>query len=512
MVDDELESYVIPPGTVIAGRYIVVRLMGQGSSKQVYLADDKLAGYPVALALLNPARSDDPLLVARFIREARLSSVLSNPYVVRVLDVGKLADGTRFLACEAVLGRGLDAAIAEGRVSPGWAAIWTMQVLAGLSEAHRHGVLHRDVKPQNVLLAQTPHGEIARLTDFGLAKAVRSAQLMEGAAAFQTAHNVVVGTPAYMSPEQWHALPLDGRTDVYSTGVMLYELLTGRPPFERRYVHAMLLAHTSEPPPPFSPRLPGIARALEPVVQRALAKGPDERFTSADEMRLAIESVTGYSLQDEGLEPPVLHSRYARADLHASIWPEPVRVIATPFAVIGRSDSVHVKVRLLPETDESRRLLKTVSRMHARIEWRGGRALISDLGSQWGTHVRGLRVGSDPVEISNGDEIAVGSLVRFRFDEVPAPEGELPPWARLVRTDEFGGGQAFVWVLTEAPISAEPDAAIPLPPSAREGNPRAIKPTESGFALGPPGSQFNLPMRDGQTLRFGNVVIRVSAA
>ena len=151
-------------GTVVAGRYAIVRPLGRGATKQVYLADDRLFDSQVALALLIQEDGGDPTLAARFSREGRAASVLRSPFVVRVYDVGKLSDGTRYLATEAVIGRGLDAALADGAVAPEKAARWTIHVLAALTEAHSRGVLHRDVKPENVLLAPTPNGEIAWLS------------------------------------------------------------------------------------------------------------------------------------------------------------------------------------------------------------------------------------------------------------------------------------------------------------------------------------------------------------
>ena len=215
---------------MVAGRYAIVRPLGRGATKQVFLADDRLAGGQVALALLVADDGIDPTMAARFSREGKAASVLRSRYTVQVFDSGKLADGTRYLASEAVIGRGLDEALGRGAVAPALAARWTAQVLVALSEAHARGIFHRDVKPENVLLAPSGAGEVAKLTDCGLAKVLDSA--LEGAMQLRTAQNVVLGTPEYMAPEQWQGGVVDARTDVYATGVMLYELLVGRPPFE----------------------------------------------------------------------------------------------------------------------------------------------------------------------------------------------------------------------------------------------------------------------------------------
>jgi serine/threonine protein kinase len=275
-------------GTVIAGRYAVVRLLGTGSTKQVYLADDRLAATPVALAVLVPTSgARDPTLAARFSREGRAASVLRSPFTVRVFDVGKLGDGTRYLVTEAVLGRGLDAALAGGPVPAVQAARWALHVLAALAEAHGRGIIHRDVKPENVLLAPFPGGEVAKLTDFGLAKLLDGS--LEGSFQLRTAQNILLGTPQYMPPEQWHGHALDGRTDLYAVGVMLYEMLVGRVPFDGRTVAEVCTGHLTSEVPAFPAAVPAAMRALEPVVRCALEKRTTDRFPSADAMREAVE-------------------------------------------------------------------------------------------------------------------------------------------------------------------------------------------------------------------------------
>ncbi|MEZ4394650.1 MAG: serine/threonine-protein kinase, partial [Polyangiales bacterium] len=166
MTDEALD-----PGTLVVGRYQVVRSLGEGSVKRVFLAYDRLAQRQVALCLLRGEFGPDTHIGARFSREGRAAAALLSPYVVRVFDVGKTALGTRYLATEAVLGRGLDEALAYGAVPARIAVLWAAQVLAGLEEAHRRGVVHRDVKPENVMLASGDGViETAKLTDFGLAK------------------------------------------------------------------------------------------------------------------------------------------------------------------------------------------------------------------------------------------------------------------------------------------------------------------------------------------------------
>ena len=287
----------LPEGTRVAGRYDVVRPLGRGAVKVVYLVYDVLARREVALSLLVPRMGVDTTVGPRFSREARAASVLTSPYVVRVLDVGKTADGTRYLATEAVIGRGLDQVIEHGPAPTFAAAVWTAEVLAALAEAHGRGVLHRDVKPENVMLAPMPThpvGERAQLTDFGLAKVLDAS--LEGSVMLRTAQGVVMGTADYMPPEQWLGGAVDPRTDLYAVGAMFHELLTGSPPFRGATLADLCAAHLTAQVAPFARTLPEAVRAYEPVVRRALSKDPRQRFQGADEMRATLERIGTFSI------------------------------------------------------------------------------------------------------------------------------------------------------------------------------------------------------------------------
>jgi hypothetical protein len=501
----------LAPGVLVAGRYAIVRLLGRGATKQVYLAEDKLAGMQVALALLIPEGSPDPTLAARFSREGKAASVLRSPFVVRVFDVGKLPDGTRYLANEAVLGRGLDEALSGGPVAADLAARWTTQVLTALSEAHARGIMHRDVKPENVLLEPTPGGEIARLTDFGLAKVLDGA--LEGSFQLRTAQNIVLGTPEYMAPEQWQGGGIDARTDLYAVGAMLHELVVGRPPFESKFLHALCVAHVTQPPPTFPAHVSDAARPLEPIVLRALAKRSEDRFESAAAMREAIERAMGFVLEVPATPtragPAV---RCARAELLSDAFAGPVSLVATPNVVMGREDSSHIVLRCVPLTDENVLRTRTVSRQHARIDWRGGKAFITDLDSRTGTRVGDRSVRGEPVALAHGDVIAIGKHVQLRFEHAPATEGALPRWARLTRVDASGGGQTYVLVLTEAKFSSGSDAAVQLPASLAAGDILRVRAEDDGLVVVALGAEGSMPLQDGQLLRVGRVEINVAIA
>ncbi len=447
-------------GSRVAGRYTIVRELGRGGSKRVYLARDALAGLEVAVALLAPEVTHNPITAARFAREARTASALRSPFIVRVYDVGKLEDDTRYLVLEAVLGRGLDEVVRDGRVEPQQATRWCLEVLAALSEAHSRGVVHRDVKPENVMLARTAAGEVAKLTDFGLAKVV-DAQ-MDGSLHLLTAANVVVGTPEYMPPEQWRALRVDARTDLYATGVLLYEMLTGRLPFEGDTPMAICSRHLLEAPAAFDPALPEAARALEPVVRKALEKDPDARFESALEMAQAISGRTGVQVPREAFveATPRWDARTLRAELASEAFEGPVTVLAAASVTLGRDRCAHVRVRCVGSVFAAE-VERTVSRAHASLAWRGGVAVVTDRGSSAGTFIDGKRVGSEPTELRDGAVLALGEHVWLSYAQAPAGRGELPRWARLTRMDRMGSSHVTLLLLGgEAELSSESDAAL----------------------------------------------------
>lgn len=502
-------------GTLYAGRYAVVRLLGRGSVKQVYLAFDRLTQTQVALSRLAERHGSDATVGARFSREARAAAALTSPFTVRVFDAGKTADGERYLVSEAVLGRGLGDAVSAGPVPPRFAATWTVEVLSALAEAHAKGLVHRDVKPENVMLAPSDGdaiGEVARLTDFGLAKVLDDR--MEGSVVVRTAAGIVMGTPDYMSPEQWTGDALDARTDLYATGVMLYELLLGRVPFESGSLHSLAAMHYQAEVPSFPVDAPAAARALEPVVRRALAKRADDRWPSADAMRAAIESAAGVRLPT----PPTVRAlipddevldEIDHVELMSDAGVGPVQVLATPRLFLGRTG--HVVARCLPQCEDNDRRSRSVSRRHARIEWRGGHALIADAHSASGTSLNGRALAPDrePARLEHGDEIGLGPHVRFLFEHAPSPAGVLPAWARLTRLDRHGEGVAHVLVLTEAAVSASPDAAIVAPAGAR-GEALILRARNGRLAALRDESEMPVELADGQRWRLGDTTWTVA--
>ncbi|HXU81023.1 MAG TPA: protein kinase [Polyangia bacterium] len=272
-------------GAVLQGRYRLMAPIARGGMGSVFRGERVGLERPVAIKFLHAAVARDAQLVKRFEVEARAMSRLGHPNCVSVIDYG--LDGIPYLVMDLVEGTPLRSLMDAGRLPPRRALSIARQILAGLEHAHGHGVIHRDIKPENILVEQTSDREDhVRLLDFGLAK------LTDGGS--KATVGVCLGTPSYMAPEQMDDRPVDKRVDIYTTGIVLYEMLTGRRPFDGREVADIFLQQLESSPPPFRKVLPGVALpgGLEAIVMRALEKSPAERFASALEMRDALGQVS----------------------------------------------------------------------------------------------------------------------------------------------------------------------------------------------------------------------------
>src|SRR6478609_9398271 len=262
---------------VLNGRYELHRRVGRGGMAEVYLARDRLLDRLVAIKILFPEFATDPSFVARFRREAQAAANLNHPNIVGVYDWGK-ERGTYYIVMEYVDGQTVSEIIRnDGPIEPKRAAGIAADVAAALGFAHRKGVVHRDVKPGNVLITKT--GEV-KVADFGIARAMTASSEEN-----LTQTGSVMGTATYFSPEQAQGKAVDARSDLYSLGVVLYEMASGKPPFSADSPVAIAYKHVQEPIPSLAERVPDIPEDYEAITLRALEKDPDDRYADGAAMR-----------------------------------------------------------------------------------------------------------------------------------------------------------------------------------------------------------------------------------
>ncbi len=287
-------------GELIADRYELEELVGTGGMSTVYRARDRLLERQVAIKILHEHYSRDESYVERFRREARAAAKLSHPNIVTVIDRGE-AGGRQFIVFEFVDGQNLKQLIAgRGRLPVRNALELGIEVARALSFAHAQGLVHRDVKPQNVLLG---NGDV-KVTDFGIA---RSLDVSIGL----TQTGTVLGTGEYISPEQATGRQVDARTDVYSLGVVLYELLAGEPPYSADSFVAVAMRHVNDPVPSISLARPDVPLRIDAALQRAMAKDPDDRFQSMSDFVVELGNCLS-GLGDEDAERTVISAPAVR--------------------------------------------------------------------------------------------------------------------------------------------------------------------------------------------------------
>lgn len=261
------------------GQYAILELIGQGGMASVYRARQETMKRDVAIKVIESRLAQSPEFIARFEREAQVVASLNHPHILKVFDYGQ-AQGLVYLVMELHSGGSLNGMIrVQGRLTIQYAAQLTGQIASALDYAHKRGIIHRDLKPQNVLLDEQGN---AILTDFGIAK------LLQPDATALTQTGMVMGTPTYMAPEVWQGLTVDARADVYSLGIMLYEMLTGTPPYSAETPAGMMYRHLNEYPTPLYQRQPDVPQSIDQVINVAVAKSRDQRFQTAGELSAAL--------------------------------------------------------------------------------------------------------------------------------------------------------------------------------------------------------------------------------
>ena len=392
---------------------------------KVFLGTDTVLGRTVAVKVLAPQFADDEGFVMRFRREAQAAASIGHPHIVSVFDTGS-DDGVHFIVMEYVEGRTLAEILAGGgRILPDRAIDIAMDVCRALEAAHAQGVIHRDIKPGNIML--NPRGEV-KVTDFGIARVTTTADTVAQTAA-------ILGTASYLSPEQAQGQPVDGRSDIYSLGCVLYEMVTGRPPFLGDSPVAVASKQVLEQPTPPSRLNPDVTADLDAVILRALAKNPENRYQSAEEMHADLERAKrGLPVQatpllaagtTQVLDRPPAHP----TEVLSPTEPErrtnwvPIVVTLVLIALLGAL-LWFLAVNVLNNDDQQTGVLVTVpnvvgdkrSEAITKLEDAGLKATITPVPAADDTQEPGTVLEQDPAA---GDEVDRGTNVDLTIVEAP---------------------------------------------------------------------------------------------
>ncbi|MBX3129951.1 MAG: protein kinase [Polyangiaceae bacterium] len=325
---------MLSPGDTVDGKYKVVRLIGEGGMGAVFEGENTAISRRVAIKVLHPHAALSEDAVMRFKREARAAGKIGNDHILEILDLGALADGAHYMVMEFLDGEPLAARIERGPLPPAEVVSIALQLLAGLGAAHSAGIIHRDLKPDNIFLVREKAGrrDFVKLIDFGISKFQRLGE--EGGEMHMTQTGTLMGTPYYMSPEQAKGTPPpDLRSDIYSIGVILYEALSGRVPFDAKNFNELMFKIALEEAPALASVAPSIDPRLADIVQRAMAKNPDHRPPTCE--ALSQELSAWLATAGDALHAPAPAMRLSSHELPqgsatASNWSQSGAHVAPP--------------------------------------------------------------------------------------------------------------------------------------------------------------------------------------
>ncbi len=458
-------------GRLIATKFAIESVIGSGAMGVVYRARHVALDKPVAVKVLHQELAKDETFGARLRREAKAASRLDHPNSVRVIDFGEEPDGLLYIAMELLDGLDLFQTLErQWPISDIRTIDLVCQTLSALAVAHDMGIVHRDLKPENIMLIARVDDDggprdIVKVCDFGIAKTADASDdpKQPGKRALTT-QGILIGTPEYMSPEQCRGQPLDARSDLYSVGVILYQILTGRLPFQAASAIDVVLKHVSEEPEPPSAIRPGLSPKLEEVCLRALRKRPDDRYANAREMRAELRAIVDVATSDASPLSPELRLIARNAETLLSAVTAPVVETAAPIdAGTPPPSATH---------DESRQ-----ARSRGRLRYAAMIAVPAvvvaavAIGSQRSSSLQtlpSLPVTSAPAETAKVQP-EMSPLLEMVHADAPAPP---PVAARPSKSSVIARPRAVVRTTSMAPVQpplmadSEPEPRITSPPPA----------------------------------------------
>jgi tRNA A-37 threonylcarbamoyl transferase component Bud32 len=475
-------------GRTIAGKFRIESRLGGGAMGAVYKARQIALDKDVAIKLLHSEHAGDAMFAARFQREAKAASKLDHPNSMRVLDFGQEPDGLLYIAMEYLDGRNLFDVIREDwPIASRRAADIVSQALAAIAVAHEMGIVHRDLKPENIMLMSGTDDEgaardVVKVCDFGIAKFTDAAEPRSAGGQKLTTQGIVVGTPEYMSPEQGKGEALDARSDLYSVSVILYQLLTGRVPFDAETALGVVLKHVTEDPLPPRRLNPEADERLEAVCMRAMRKKRDERYQSARDMRAELRAVLGTT-------DPLAHAATAKlASVHDVAHAPTALAIDSGEVVAATASKLTPAGTVTSSTPiEMRSRGRTVLAAVALLAVAAGGAVA------WRTYTKPAPtppVATDPFHAAQSAPNTTIEPIRAQTAELPPLEPTVPasskPTAVLASLPPATGrGVAAGAAVTAAPPAITTTAVAP-PPAATTADPPATTAAAPPVAPPPP--------------------------